>query len=221
MAVGLGACQLEAFLVELATSWSFSRASWSEVDSGLADAQDKDDVLSVTTGKPLGGPAGEALCERIWGTRLGWLTGVDAAGRLLVDFGGNTEGPLPAKRTLDLPPEMVQIAVATRQCAVLLFEDGDPRLPLVIGLARAPSPTPLLDAVLETTTVKREKAPEPTESFVDGQRVFIEGENEVVLRCGEASITLRRNGKVVIRGVYVETNSSGVNRIKGGSVQVN
>ncbi len=63
--------------------------------------------------------------------------------------------------------------------------------------------------------------PAPGEAHVDGQRVVIEGRDEVVLRCGQASITLRRNGKVVIRGVYVETHAAGVNRIKGGSVQVN
>jgi hypothetical protein len=59
------------------------------------------------------------------------------------------------------------------------------------------------------------------EAHVDGQRVTLEGSDEIVLKCGQASITLRRNGKVIIRGTYVETHSSGVNRIKGGSVQVN
>ncbi|WP_257792523.1 hypothetical protein [Myxococcus xanthus] len=42
-----------------------------------------------------------------------------------------------------------------------------------------------------------------------------------MLRCGEATITLRRNGKVVIRGVQVETHATGTNRIKGASVKVN
>jgi hypothetical protein len=56
---------------------------------------------------------------------------------------------------------------------------------------------------------------------VDGKRVELEGQDEIVLRCGEASITLRRNGRVVIRGTYVETYSKGTNRIKGGSVQIN
>jgi hypothetical protein len=49
----------------------------------------------------------------------------------------------------------------------------------------------------------------------------LEGKEEVELRCGEATITLRANGKVLIRGAYVETRSSGTNRIKGGSVQIN
>jgi hypothetical protein len=43
----------------------------------------------------------------------------------------------------------------------------------------------------------------------------------VVIACGKASITLRRNGRVVIRGTHVETLSSGTNRIKGGQVRVN
>jgi hypothetical protein len=42
-----------------------------------------------------------------------------------------------------------------------------------------------------------------------------------VLQCGSASLTLRRDGRVLIRGAYVETHSRGVNRIKGGSVKIN
>jgi uncharacterized protein (DUF2345 family) len=57
--------------------------------------------------------------------------------------------------------------------------------------------------------------------MVDDKRIEIEGQDEVVLRCGKASITLRRNGRVVIRGTYVESRSSGTNRIKGGSVLIN
>jgi hypothetical protein len=32
---------------------------------------------------------------------------------------------------------------------------------------------------------------------------------------------LRRDGKILVRGIYVETYAKGVNRIKGGSVKVN
>ena len=59
------------------------------------------------------------------------------------------------------------------------------------------------------------------EAKLDGKRVVLEAAEEIVLRCGEASITLRSNGRVVVRGTYVETRSKGVNRIKGGSVQIN
>ena len=56
----------------------------------------------------------------------------------------------------------------------------------------------------------------PREARVDGKRVEIEGADEIVLKCGEASIVLRRNGRVVIRGTYVETRARGTNRIRGG-----
>ena len=54
-----------------------------------------------------------------------------------------------------------------------------------------------------------------------GKRVVIEGKDEVILKCGAASLTLRANGKVVIRGAYLEPHATGTNRIKGGSVQIN
>lgn len=56
---------------------------------------------------------------------------------------------------------------------------------------------------------------------VDGKNVVIEGKDQVELRCGEASITLTKSGKVLIRGKYLLNRASGVNRIIGGSVQVN
>ena len=34
-------------------------------------------------------------------------------------------------------------------------------------------------------------------------------------------MTLRRNGKVIIKGTYVETYSTGTNRIKGGQIRMN
>jgi uncharacterized protein (DUF2345 family) len=59
------------------------------------------------------------------------------------------------------------------------------------------------------------------EATIDGSRMRIAAKDEVVIQCGKASITLRRNGRVVIRGTHVETHSAGTNRIKGGQVRVN
>jgi hypothetical protein len=56
---------------------------------------------------------------------------------------------------------------------------------------------------------------------VDGKQVSIEGAEEVTFKCGKASITLTKSGKILIRGTYLLNRSTGVNRIMGGSVQVN
>ncbi len=51
--------------------------------------------------------------------------------------------------------------------------------------------------------------------------MIVNAKEQLVLRCGKASITLTRAGKILIKGSYVLSRSSGVNRIKGGSVQLN
>lgn len=91
---------------------------------------------------------------------------------------------------------------------LVAFEAGDPRSPYIIGSLWQPEQSP-------------EASPPPIEVKVDGEQVFIEGKKEVVLKCGKASITLTRAGKVLIRGSYILSRSSGVNRVKGGSVQIN
>lgn len=63
--------------------------------------------------------------------------------------------------------------------------------------------------------------PEPLVAEIDGQRVELTGQDEIALRCGKASITLTKAGKILLRGAYVSSRSSGVNCIKGGSVQIN
>ena len=88
--------------------------------------------------------------------------------------------------------------------------------------ARSP---PTLQALAEPicadAPVPRAQPSTTIEALVDGKRVTIEAQDEIVLRCGQASITLRRNGRIVVRGTYVETRARGINRIKGGAVQIN
>lgn len=92
---------------------------------------------------------------------------------------------------------------------VLMFERGDPARPIVMGVLREGEGWPL------------EKPPGQVEVDVDGERMVVGAKEQIVLRCGKASITLTKAGKVMIQGTYVLSRSSGVNRIKGGSVQLN
>ena len=55
----------------------------------------------------------------------------------------------------------------------------------------------------------------------DGQRLIVSAKEQLVLRCGKASITLTKAGKVLVEGTYLLSRSTGVNRVKGGSVQLN
>ncbi len=150
---------------------------------------------------------------------LGQLKGLDDHGNPLVDYDCN-------------PDDVAQIAVSTlpvsrqhlgRQVA-LLFASGNLRKPVIMGFIHNP-----LDELLETfsdSNTNLEQIPqEPVSASdlvtVDGRRVVIEGQEEIVLRCGESSITLTKAGKIIIRGKYLLSRASGTNRILGGSVQVN
>lgn len=147
------------------------------------------------------------------------MVGFDPRQGLLVDYEGNTAGALPALCTVELDESRVQQAVALRQRAVLLFENANPTRPLVVGLVQALSSTPLLDKLLEGDLPQQQQG--PLEAQVDGRRVVLEAQDELFLKCGEASIALRRNGRVIIRGVQLESRSRGLNRIKGSAVQIN
>jgi hypothetical protein len=142
---------------------------------------------------------------------LGTLLALQEDGTLLVQLAGTT-APVAARLAIALTATRLQAAIHSLQPAVLLFENGDRSRPIVIGLLEAP---PRADAANDA------EATPVIEADVDGKRVRITAKDEIVLQCGPASITLRRNGRVVIRGVYVETHSDGTNRIKGGQVQIN
>jgi hypothetical protein len=167
-------------------------------------------------------PAAERLAvepaEPILSTRVGRLVEGSAPGKLKVDFAGNKGGARPARTTVPLDAAAVARAVATKRGVLLIFENGDPALPVVIGLLEETTGGALLGELLAKPA---STAGAPVEARLDGKRVVLEGKEEVVLRCGEASITLRRDGKVLVRGAYIETQAKGVNRIKGGAVKIN
>ena len=138
------------------------------------------------------------------GVVIGLLVGYTGARVPLVAFPGNPKQAATAARsTAVLTAEDVGKEVA------LLFEGNDPEHPIVIGPIRQPS------------TVIESPAQQPASAHIDGERIVLAANKEIVLQCGKSSITLTKAGKVLIRGAYLLNRSSGVNRIKGGSVQIN
>ena len=121
----------------------------------------------------------------------------------LVAFPGQPgRGAIRARSTLDLGGEHIGRSV------VLSFENGDAALPIIIGVLRGP-------------TDLRHAAPQQVQVEADGARLVVQAQEKLVLRCGEASITLTQAGKVLIQGRFISSRSSGLNRITGGSVQLN
>ncbi len=125
----------------------------------------------------------------------------------LVNFlGSPTKAPIPALSAIQFVTDDVGTQVA------LLFEGGDLNKPLIIGKIQKiqnfvkESPQDLI----KQTTVE-----------LDGEAVVISAKKELILKCGKSSITLTAAGKLLIKGEYLSSRSTGVNRIKGGSIQLN
>jgi Domain of unknown function (DUF6484) len=142
---------------------------------------------------------------RIDGVRIGRLVAFKDDGTVpLVTYDGQpSSAALPARATLDLHGSHIGRDV------VLMFEDADPYRPLVLGCLHDP----------HAGTLPKQSG--VVEMDVDGERLVVTAKEQLVLRCGKASITLTRAGKVLFHGTYVSNRSTGVLRLKGGSVQIN
>jgi len=135
---------------------------------------------------------------RIDGVVVAALSGFDDGGAPRITFPGNPlRRPISARSTVELNPGDVGRDVAVS------FEQGDPARPIVLGKLWQPEPRPTVQA------------------NVDNERLVLSAEKEIVLNCGAASLTLTRAGKILLRGACILSRSSGANRIKGGSVQIN
>ena len=160
----------------------------------LVDAVDETEARARAAAAP----------RAIQGIVIGRLVAADAGG-VRVEHPENASGmPLPALSTAAVGEADVGREVA------LAFEHGDPARPVVLGLIHRPEEAPAPAHLPPQASVT-----------VDGDRLTLSAEREIVLRCGGASITLTRAGKVLVRGAYLLSRATGVNRIRGGSVQIN
>jgi hypothetical protein len=138
---------------------------------------------------------------------VGRIVELDDRGRVLVEH-AHAEEPVVARVASRVGAARIRRAAAEGHEVLLAFDPADPESPILIDVVEPqPLTTDAEDGVIEAD--------------VDGRRVKITARDEVVIACGEASITLRKNGKVIVRGTHVETYSKGMNRIKGTRVKIN
>ena len=151
----------------------------------------------------------EASKQRDCGVMLGRIVKLTEAGEPVVEYEGSPfDRPAVASATVEISPQSVG-----RQAA-LMFIGGDASMPIVMGVLHEKSWQS--ESEDKTTGVG-----DAFEADVDGKKVLIEAQNELTLRCGKSSITLTKSGKIVIRGGYLVSRSSGANKIKGASIELN
>lgn len=147
--------------------------------------------------------------------QIGEIVKIDAEGRAHVRVAGSDESILARSvldagaRIGDSPEQLIGAPV------LLLFENGDPALPIIVGLIR--------DTLRPDPSVAEFKldASKSRDVLVDGRRLVLDAQQEILLRCGKSTILLQRDGKVLVRGAHLVSRSSGPNKIKGGSISLN
>ena len=176
---------------------------------------------------------------------IGMITGVNQQGLVYVAFAQNQmEEPVISKTVVPVSNEDMG------RRAVIMFEGGNMGSPVVLGLIQdvavhniapesvdAESNIVSESIVAESTdtaiTTVDNKASFQMQSLdetpdkiaknvrVDTDTLLVQSVREIHLECGESSISMTRAGKIVIKGMEIETRSAGCNRIKGVSVDIN
>lgn len=148
------------------------------------------------------------------GVRVGRVVDITKEGHPIVDYPGNTLAPVRARSAIVLSTGHDRNKVL-RTPVLLVFENGDAASPIIIGVVN----DRLLTTAEEQVLVESDKR--PANIVVDGKMVTFDAEKEIFLRCGKASITLRADGKIVVKGTQLISRASVTNKIKGGSVSIN
>jgi len=120
-----------------------------------------------------------------------------------IDYPGNPFGLLNARSIIPITKRDANKSV------LLVFENNNPSLPIITGF------------IQDIDEKKLEIKNEEKMIFKDGEKIIIDAKNEVELRCGKSSIVMKKNGKIIIKGTNLLSRSSGANKIKGASVQIN
>jgi hypothetical protein len=168
------------------------------------------EIMQAVLARPSqAGKRHEAESRTLPGVIIGTFCGLGDDGQALVTYEGvDPDSPLAALSTAQLTDFDSGRPVA------LAFIGGDPQRPTILGLIHQPETVQPPQAAAGTSSPELDVA-------LDGERVTLSADKEIVLKCGKSSITLTKAGKIIIKGAYLSNTSTGVNRIKGGSVQIN
>jgi Domain of unknown function (DUF6484) len=137
------------------------------------------------------------------GVVIGLVLGFQGAIPLVVFPGNLQEKAIPARSLTKLGTADLGAEVA------LLFEDGDPARPLIVG--RLVDPLRPDSGAGEAGGVV----------IADGNLLRLVAKERIELRVGKASLIMEADGRITLRGTDLVSHASRSNRIRGGSVNLN
>lgn len=137
----------------------------------------------------------------------GNLDGIDRDGRLLFRRTGAT-GAVPVTIGVEIADGALVKAARTQRRVAVLASDSGPWVLVALLRERV-----VADA--------RDALPGDLEVRVDGDTLRLTAEKNLELRCGKSRLTLRKDGRIVVRGAHIVSASTGPHRIKGATIALN
>jgi len=153
---------------------------------------------------------------QIEGIIVGKVIKIDKNEEVLVDYPGNTLGAICAQLTNSVKKALSHQTTGSNQKVLLAFENNDPSLPIIIDTLYSP-----IEDILNTHHSVELETSKPEDVTIDGKRMIFDAKEEIVLRCGKGSISLKKDGRVLIRGTSLLSRASKVNKVKGSSIKIN
>ncbi|WP_412026036.1 DUF6484 domain-containing protein [Burkholderia cepacia] len=101
---------------------------------------------------------------------------------------------------------------------VLAFVQGDPGRPVLMGLIRRHGAKNQVES--EAGVHAAMPAPDAA-TAPETSHVCFEAVETMTLKCGRASLTLNKDGRVIVRGTNVATYADGTLRLRGAVVELN
>jgi hypothetical protein len=140
---------------------------------------------------------------------VGTVAAIDDHGHVYVNFAANSGDPIRAL-----------IALSQTDRAALWERDPDISV-LLVNPDHPDGHLAIIGLLSETLSAPAEETDESDIVHLDVTSLVLEARKDLVLRCGDSQLTMKANGKIVLRGTDVVSRSSGPTRIRGASVRIN
>lgn len=162
-----------------------------------------DEAVAVEASRPISYPV------------VGKIAAAKRNGEILVEF--DDGGPVPARLLSSVNRRELSNPESVGREVLLMFDRGLRTRPIIVGQ--------LENIIGEMVSLEIEpgekETDQPKDAFVDQDRIVLNARKEILLRCGDGSITLHKDGKIVVLGTNLISRSRGPHKIKGASVSIN
>lgn len=155
----------------------------------------------------------ESCSDYVSGIAVGRIVRIDERGQVLINYGNSAE-VIASRLTSSVQDKLGKGNPEGRE-VLLAFENDNPLRPIIIDTIYS-----IIDEITENSIAENNALAVHKET-INGERIELDAGEHIVLRCGKASITLTRAGKILIKGEYVLSSAKGANKIKGGSINLN